>query len=134
MGSNELQLLATQQEQPGEDLVAKINPSMLNKWLSIFLAETTGEPYPPPPVNTSLHSFRTSETHANNRCSFTFKHFAPQFQQLQNTMDLIYRQLRTKGVGTDSYTIFQWTSLVSASGPSCVSKERSASSICYQGH
>ena len=87
-----------------ESLLEDMEPTSLNKWLSILIAETrkvNGEPYPP----TSLH-LRLSGLQRHMRATdaerapniFTKNDSA--FQTLHHPMDSVYRKLRADGVRT----------------------------------
>ena len=88
-------------EGPGDE--ANMIPAELNKWLSIFVAETrkvNGQPYPLTSIHLLLvglqqHVCSMDKENAPN----LFAKNDPAFQTLHQTMDSVYRKLRTSGVG-----------------------------------
>ena len=78
---------------------------MLNKWLSAYIAETrkvNGDPYPPATLQSLLsgllrHMRNIDESRAPN----IFASDNPAFKEFHYTMDSLYKQLRSDGVGSE---------------------------------
>ena len=86
-----------------ENLLEEMEPSQLNKWLSIFIAETrkvNGEPYPPKSLHLLLSGLqRHMKSFNKERAPNIFAKNDPAFTRLHQTMDSLYRKLRASGVG-----------------------------------
>jgi hypothetical protein len=91
------------QEKCPESLLEDMDPTLLDKWLSAFVAETrkvNGDPYPP----TSLHLLlsglqRHMRSIDRERAPNILAKDSPSFQTLYRTMDAVYKKLRANGVG-----------------------------------
>ena len=86
-----------------QTLLEDMMPAELNKWLSIYVAETrkvNGEPYPPTSIQLLLSGLqRHMRAMDNERAPNIFAKNDPTFQTLHHTMDSVYRKLRASGVG-----------------------------------
>lgn len=80
-----------------------LDPCLLNKWLSVFIAETrkvNGDPYPPSTLQSILAgSLRHMKRIDSLRAPNIFAKSDPAFETLRRTMDSVYNRLRVKGVG-----------------------------------
>ena len=78
---------------------------MLNKWLSAYIVETrkvNGDPYPPATLQSLLsgllrHMRNIDESRAPNILASD----NPAFKELHYTMDSLYKQLGSDGVGSE---------------------------------
>ena len=88
-----------------EDLLLQMEPNLLKKWLSVFVAETrkvNGEPYPPLTLQSILSGLLRYMRGADaQKAPNIFAKKDPRFEKLHNTMDTIYRALRAQGVGAE---------------------------------
>ena len=86
-----------------DDLLCSTDPAVLSEWLSLFAAETRnakGKPYAPTSIyqllSGLLRHMRTANPEALNFLDKRDKRFAA----LHNSLDSIFRRLRTENVGT----------------------------------
>ena len=90
-----------------ESLLEDMDPTLLDKWLSAYVAETrkvNGDPYPP----TSLHLLlsglqRHMRSIDRERAPNIFAKDNHSFQTLHHTMDAVYKKLRANGVGSQRH-------------------------------
>ena len=87
-----------------ETILEDMDPKMLNKWLSAYIAETrkvNGDPYPPATLQSLLSGLlRHTRSVDESRAPSTFATDNPAFKELHYTMDSLYKQLRSNGVGS----------------------------------
>ena len=92
-----------------ENLLEDMDPLQLNKWLSVFVAETrrvNGEPYPPSKTDNHLLLSglqRHMKSLDNERAPNIFAKNNPTFHRLHQTMDSVYKKLRASGVGAQKH-------------------------------
>ena len=91
------------EEKCPETLLEDMEPATLNKWLSTFVAETrkvNGERYPPTTLHLLLSGLqRHMKAVDKQKAPNIFAKNDATFQTLHNTMDSVYRKLRSDGVG-----------------------------------
>ena len=86
-----------------ESLLEDMDSAKLNKWLSVFVAETrkvNGEPYPPATLQLLLSGLQRHLRSLNlEKAPNIFAKNDPAFNKLHHTMDSVYKKLRASGVG-----------------------------------
>ena len=91
-----------------DSLLLQMDPVLLNKWLSIFVAETrkvNGDPYPPSTLQSLLSGLlRYMRSIDAYKAPNIFAKKDPRFEKLHHTMDSVYRSLRAQGVGTEKHS------------------------------
>ena len=100
-----------------ETILEDMDPKMLNRWLSAYIAEmrkVSGDPYPPAILQSLLsgllcHMRSTDESRAPN----IFASDNPAFKELHYTMDSLHKQLRSKGVGSEKNSAQPFTKEIS---------------------
>ena len=101
------------EEKCPETLLEDMEPTSLNKWLSIFIAETrkvNGEPYPPTTLQLLLSGLqRHMKAVDKERAPNIFAKNDVAFQTLHHTMDSVYRKLRADGVGAQKQSTETFT-------------------------
>ena len=79
----------------------------LNKWLAAYIAETrkvNGDPYPPSTLQSLLFGILHHMRSINPTCATNIIDKGnPTFRDLHCTMDSLYRQLHTEGVGAEKH-------------------------------
>ena len=100
---NERSRSASNSKKCPETLLEDMDPAQLNKWLSVFIAETrkvNGEQYPPASLQLLLSGLQRHMRSVNiKKAPNIFAKKDPNFSRLHQTMDSVYRRLRAKGVG-----------------------------------
>ena len=104
---NERSRSASNSEKCPETLLEDMDPAQLNKWLSVFIAETrkvNGEQYPPASLQLLLSGLQRHMRSVNiKKAPNIFAKKDPNFSRLHQTMDSVYRKLRAKGVGAQRH-------------------------------
>ena len=89
-------------------LLESSDSSLLSKWLSLYCAETRkkdGGPYPPKTVYALLTGTLRHMRSLNPECPNFLDFSDPRFTTLQNYLDDLFRDLRARGVGSESKNI-----------------------------
>ena len=84
------------------DLLTSSETEILNKWLSLFAAETRnskGEPYPPSTIYQLLSGLLRSMREQNPECPNFVDKKNPSFRNLHRTLDSHFHSLKERGVG-----------------------------------
>ena len=84
------------------DLLTSSDTETLNKWLSLFAAETRnskGEPYPPSTIYQLLSGLLRSMREHNPECPNFVDKKNPSFRKLHRTLDSHFHSLKERGVG-----------------------------------
>ena len=91
-----------------ETLLEDMDREQLNKWLSAYVAElrkVNGEPYPPSTLQSLLSGLlRYMRSVDEKRAPNIFAKSNPAFKELHCTMDSVYKQLCSDGVGAEIHS------------------------------
>ena len=94
-----------QAKQVPSTLLKSSDPSVLSKWLSLYCAEARkkdGGSYPPKTVYALLTGLLRHMRSLNPECPNFLDFSDPRFTTLQNYLDNLFRDLRARGVGSES--------------------------------
>ena len=86
-------------------LLESTDPSVLSKWLALYCAETRkqdGKEYPPKTIYALLTGILRHKRSLNQDCPNFLDFPDPRFSALQNTLDNVFHDLCTHGVGAES--------------------------------
>ena len=86
------------------DLLENSNIHDLNHWLSFYVVETRncrGEKYPPKTLYQLLSGLLRYAREKNFSCPNFLDTKDPNFKQLHNTIDNIFKELRRQGIGSE---------------------------------
>ena len=91
-----------------ESILEDMDPKMLNKWLSAYIAETrkvNSEPYPPATLQSLLSGLlRHMRSIDESRAPNIFASDNPAFKELHYTMDSLYKQVCSDRVGSEKHS------------------------------
>lgn len=92
-------------EQVPQNLLESLDPVILCRWLSLFLAETrkqNGQPYPPKTLYILLCGIHRHMKRLNSSCPNIMDVKNPDFAPLHTSLDNVFRDSRSDGVGSTS--------------------------------